>query len=583
VEVSPDTGLSDAPDGDGHRTEPDSDAAADDARDDSVTPWEGWTVAELLVRAPSEGRTAPAPLPPARARWLAGAALPVTLPLTIAPEPQQEWPAGVRDEIERLMETGLLPGWQLGAAGDEGALILHVGDLAVLEASGEEDFAAPFAPGAEGYLLAVRGEVGNGEDGRVRVAIFARAPEGLSYALRRLATLVEPTQDGAHSISETTLVDWPATPLRAVFEGFYGPPWEHQARLDMLRFTAEVWMNALVIGAKDDPFNRLLWQNPLPPNELARIDELVAAARAHRVRLCYQVSPGFGVEYGLEAHRDAILARFRTFLAHGVDCLVLAFDDVPKDLRGGDPDTYESYAAAQLDFSSFIFETIAQELPPGGTLAFVPNDYWTRATDDSDDLALIAAGLDPAIEIAWTGAEICSAHVTAEDGAEIREILGRPSLFGDNYLVKDGGRWDGNLVLTPLSGRDPALMEEVSGVAFNLTPLPYASMLPLRTAAHWSWAPETYDAVTALHDAVVAHAGAHSDALHMLIGFCGLMCPSDEVPDPPLAGLARAFAGNPHGPDAPNQVAHLREELIAPVLGLAEAFDALASGRELSE
>jgi len=49
---------------------------------------------------------------------------------------------------------------------------------------------------------------------------------------------------------------------RGVIEGFYGPPWSHQDRLDMIRFMGRVGMNMYFYGPKDDPFHREKWREP---------------------------------------------------------------------------------------------------------------------------------------------------------------------------------------------------------------------------------------------------------------------------------------------------------------------------------
>jgi len=50
-----------------------------------------------------------------------------------------------------------------------------------------------------------------------------------------------------------------------VIEGFYGPPWSHQDRLDILAFMEEVGLADYVYAPKDDPYHRARWRDPYPP------------------------------------------------------------------------------------------------------------------------------------------------------------------------------------------------------------------------------------------------------------------------------------------------------------------------------
>ena len=64
-----------------------------------------------------------------------------------------------------------------------------------------------------------------------------------------------------------------------MIEGFYGPPWSYQDRVDMLRFMGRVGMNVYFYGPKDDPFHRERWRDPYPADQIARVGQLVRIGR----------------------------------------------------------------------------------------------------------------------------------------------------------------------------------------------------------------------------------------------------------------------------------------------------------------
>ncbi|HWH05627.1 MAG TPA: beta-N-acetylglucosaminidase domain-containing protein, partial [Gaiellaceae bacterium] len=85
--------------------------------------------------------------------------------------------------------------------------------------------------------------------------------------------------------------------VRALIEGFYGRPWSHEERLDLLRFCGAHGLTTWVHAPKDDPYHRKLWRAPYPDAELERLAELVAEAERHRLDFAYAIAPGLDVRY----------------------------------------------------------------------------------------------------------------------------------------------------------------------------------------------------------------------------------------------------------------------------------------------
>lgn len=71
--------------------------------------------------------------------------------------------------------------------------------------------------------------------------------------------------------------------IRGVVEGFYGEPWSHAERLDLIGFCGGQGLDTWVHAPKDDPYHRGLWREPYPDEELERLGELVGAAELHGV------------------------------------------------------------------------------------------------------------------------------------------------------------------------------------------------------------------------------------------------------------------------------------------------------------
>jgi len=87
----------------------------------------------------------------------------------------------------------------------------------------------------------------------------------------------------------------------------------------------------------------------------------------------------------------------------------------------------------------------------------MPAAYWEQ----------LGQWLPAAVDIFWTGNEVCSRRIEAADIRCINGRLGRPVLLWDNYPVNDGAERSRYLYTRPLDGRDPALAALLRGHLCN--------------------------------------------------------------------------------------------------------------------
>ncbi|MEW6105897.1 MAG: beta-N-acetylglucosaminidase domain-containing protein, partial [Bacillota bacterium] len=96
---------------------------------------------------------------------------------------------------------------------------------------------------------------------------------------------------------------------RGIVEGFYGKPWTHDERMDMLSFMSQIGMNAYIYAPKDDPYHRHRWRAPYPEDLLAHLSELASHARKHGITFIFAVSPGLSLRYSDRRDQDALVAK----------------------------------------------------------------------------------------------------------------------------------------------------------------------------------------------------------------------------------------------------------------------------------
>jgi hyaluronoglucosaminidase len=300
----------------------------------------------------------------------------------------------------------------------------------------------------------------------------------------------------------------PSSPfaVRGVIEGFYGPPWTHEQRLDLLPFLAARGMNTFVYGPKDDPLVRARWREPYAGHDRERIAALVTACESNDLTFVYCISPGLSIEYSSDADVAALLAKLGSVAALGVGHFGLLLDDIPLELQ------HERDRAAYRDLveahASLVGRVVAG-LGPGRKLVVCPTFYWGRG--DEDGIARFGRALDPAVDLFWTGRAICSPSLELEDARRFEASTGHRPLYWDNYPVNDVAMtWE--LHIGPYRRRDPRLHEASRGVVANAMSLYEASKIPIATIADYLGDPEGYEPEASWERAIRDVTGDEADA-----------------------------------------------------------------------
>jgi len=278
-----------------------------------------------------------------------------------------------------------------------------------------------------------------------------------------------------------------------VIEGFYGPPWSHQDRLDVIRFMGRVGLSHYYYAPKDDPFHRAQWREPYPEDELAKLGELAAVAVESGVVFVYAISPGGSMVYADPDDYATLREKLSAIEALGVRDFALFVDDVAPTLQHQeDRQTFETLADAH---ASVINRLHGDLTTTGATLAVTPTTY-TNAWGDREYLRRLGALVTAEVPFFWTGIDVASPEVTANQAAEWADLMSRDPLVWDNYPVNDYARW--RLFLGPLGGRASDLSERTLGILANPMNEAHASMIPLATLADYVRDPQSYDSVAAL-------------------------------------------------------------------------------------
>jgi hyaluronoglucosaminidase len=339
--------------------------------------------------------------------------------------------------------------------------------------------------------------------------------------------------------------------IRAVVEGFYGVFYTFPERNDLIRFIGEHGYNLYIYGPKNDRQHRARWRDPYPVEVMDQFAETVATAQAAGVTFCYAISFGDPMVYSSPADFEKITAKFRAFYNRGVRSFSILFDDMECELAHEvDRQRYGSCAAAHVDVCNRLYDWL-QSLDAGCALSMCPTHYHGRAPF-SGYIHELGAGLHPAIDIFYTGAETCAPTISAADAESFAQAVRRAPLIWDNYPVNDLDMRS-ELHMGPIRGREATLHRAVRGIAVNTMVQAEASKLALLTFADYFADPHSYEPWCSWEAALRTLGGKDGyeplrqfaeNSLHSCLG------PEDAPTLERLVGAALAALGRGEAPSA---------------------------------
>ena len=339
---------------------------------------------------------------------------------------------------------------------------------------------------------------------------------GVAAGFIALVAVLPPAAGAAPSSSSSAFA------LRGIIEGYYGAPFTHADRLDLVRWEAAHALNTYINAAKMDPYVRAEWRHQYPSDQLAELVEEVRLASHLGVNWVPDVGPGVpeipspsatvpdrDICFSCPSDLDVLVARFGPFIEAGAGTVMVSFDDTLKmSSHPEDAAAYGTGDAAAGTMDADLLNRLHRRLGRVQILT-VPADY--SGTSSTAYLAAFAAHLDPAIVVMWTGTATVSASISATAAAAFDRIVHRKVVVWDNYPVNDyAGGVVGDpisLYLGPVRGRGPDLAGKIEGLVANPMAAWQADKIALATLAADLADPVHYDPETAWRRAVAEVGG----------------------------------------------------------------------------
>jgi hypothetical protein len=267
------------------------------------------------------------------------------------------------------------------------------------------------------------------------------------------------------------------TPELGIIEGFFGRPYSWQERADMVRALAPAGYGFYLYAPKVDAHLRRRWREPYPDAELEALATFAAVCRDEGVRFGVGLSP-YELFLGFDGQaKEALAAKLAQLDSLGLADLGVFFDDMKGDLP--------ELAERQVEIVHWIAERTA-----AGRVIACPSYY----TDDpvldrvfgqrpANYLEDLGAGLDPRVEIMWTGEEVCAREFSPGHLARVSEQMRRKPFLWDNYPVNDGPRMSRHLHLRAFTGRPSTIAPHIAAHGINTASQAVLSRIPALTLA----------------------------------------------------------------------------------------------------
>lgn len=282
-------------------------------------------------------------------------------------------------------------------------------------------------------------------------------------------------------------------PLCGVVEGFYGTPWSHKNRQDMLEFCGEQGLNAYIYAPKNDPYHKDRWREPYPKNQQKKLAELARTADKHHVELIFAISPGQDLHYdGPEgtADRKIMLKKLEAIHDLGIRRFAIFFDDIKGMTEKSSVDAED--ARNQAEFINDVqkeFRAAHEDVPP---FIAVPTEYYyedmVAGKNPKPYTRAFSEVLSPDVTVLYTGNGVVTEGISDMELEQADGLYGRRLGVWWNYPVTD--YQEAKLALGPIVNLPKK--EELPALFFNPMKHERLSKIALATGAEYAHDPEHY-------------------------------------------------------------------------------------------
>lgn len=238
----------------------------------------------------------------------------------------------------------------------------------------------------EGYVL----DIDN------NISIDGNDLSGLFYGI---ITLIKILKQSDNFIEKCIIEDYPNIRYRGYIEGFYGYPWSHNDRIDLMKFGGENKFNTYIYAPKDDPYHRKNWRDLYPEEKAKEIKELAEQGHINNIKFVWTIHPGDTIDLLSEEDFKSTIKKLEQLYNLGVRQFGVLFDDISGIADG----------KKQADYINRVdteFVKAKKDVEPLLTVGARYCEAWGPSMEQYFKVFLETLHKD--VEIMWTGAATMS-------------------------------------------------------------------------------------------------------------------------------------------------------------------------------
>ncbi|MHA0858074.1 beta-N-acetylglucosaminidase domain-containing protein [Paenibacillus sp. CMAA1364] len=353
----------------------------------------------------------------------------------------------------------------------------------------------------EGYTLVING------DAFCNIAIIGHDSDGIHYGVVTLNHILSQLTD--HIVQKCVITDYPEILYRGYIEGFYGFPWSHEDRMDLMTFGGKQKLNTFIYAPKDDPYHRKHWRNVYPAEKAQEIAELAVAGHANNLNFVWTIHPGDTIDLSSEEDYQAAIHKLEQLYTLGVRQFGILFDDLV-----GVPNGIEQATFINSIDTEFI--KAKGDIRPLLTVGTRYCEAWGPSMTEYFKPFLETLHED--VEVMWTGAATMSNISKEQYDSPTREIGSDRNLsVWWNYPVND--YCDSKILMGKIENLSSDL-NNVNGFFSNPMNQPQASKQALFCIADHNWNTDAFNCDTSFTASFKALAPEVAEDLEIFASNC---------------------------------------------------------------
>ena len=230
------------------------------------------------------------------------------------------------------------------------------------------------------------------------IVILGKNTDAAYYGVTTLKRIFEQLE--GKTVKALTVKDYAEVEFRGFIEGYYGNPWSHEDRVDLMKFGGEIKMNQYVFAPKDDPYHNSRWRELYPEEDLKKVTALAKAGEESKCHFVYALHPFMNqpIQFSDYANELKIVkAKLQQVIDAGVRQIAILADD-----SGGA--TEENLCTLLNDLTTWLEGLQSQYAGLKKDILFCPTAYMGNGNDAT--IKTISANTGENVHIFMTGGAI---------------------------------------------------------------------------------------------------------------------------------------------------------------------------------